>query len=264
MNFIQFILYSVNPVLLVFIIVGGTAALSVAGLLTVRKTVSIHKLKAHNDVAGFMFATLGVIYAVMLAFMVIISWQNFDASSKSVEKEANFLADLYRDSIAFAPQFRAELRAGLNAYIDSVVNEEWPLLSKGRNSPRAQRLSDGLYGLFASYAPRSETERIFLAESVRKLNEAGELRRIRLLDSRTGIEPAFWIVLMTGGIITIVFTFFFGTENYTAQSIMTALLAVMISMILYTIMLFDYPYTGSVNISPDAFRIVWENLSAVK
>jgi hypothetical protein len=264
MNLIQLLLYHVNPAALIILIVGGTVLLSISGLLVVRRIVPIHRLKAHNDVAGFMFATLGVIYAVMLAFMVIVAWQNFDNSGKTIEKEANYLADLYRDSIAFSPSFQTELHKALDAYITSIIKDEWPLLAKGERSLKTQKLSGNIYKLYATYSPRNDIERIFLAESVRKRNEAGELRRMRILDAGSGINPVLWTVLIVGGLITIVFTFFFGTENFLAQAIMTALLATMVSMILCTIMLFDYPFTGSVCIKPDAFVTVLDNLATLK
>jgi hypothetical protein len=34
----------------------------------------------HNDVAGFIYAVLGVVYAVLLALVVIAVWEEFDAA----------------------------------------------------------------------------------------------------------------------------------------------------------------------------------------
>ena len=48
-------------------------------------------LARHNDVAGFIYAALGVIYAVLLALVVIAVWGEYDAASVTVEQEANAL-----------------------------------------------------------------------------------------------------------------------------------------------------------------------------
>ncbi|MBI2322651.1 MAG: hypothetical protein HYU88_11345 [Chloroflexi bacterium] len=56
------------------LIVGGTIVLAVVGLLAVRRLVPVPTLRSHNDVAGFIFATLGVIYAVLLALVVVALW----------------------------------------------------------------------------------------------------------------------------------------------------------------------------------------------
>ena len=109
---------------------------------------------------------------------------------------------------------------------------------------------------YSSYEPKTESEKIFLAESVRKLNDAGELRRLRIADSRTGIHPILWLILLTGGVITISFTFFFGAENLLAQIMMASMLAVVIGLILFTILLLDFPFTGGLNIPSDAFKLI--------
>ena len=38
----------------------------------------------HNEVAGFIIAVVGVIYAVLLGFVVIVSWENFSEAEHVV------------------------------------------------------------------------------------------------------------------------------------------------------------------------------------
>ena len=60
----------------------------------------------------------------------------------------------------------------------------------------------------------------------------------------------------SAGIITVIFSFFFGSENLKAQLIMTTLLAVLIVLILFTILIMDFPFSGDMAVSPDAFKQV--------
>ena len=87
MSLEQFILYVIPTPLLFLLVVGCSAALSVGSLLLVRRFVPHHRLKQHNDVTGSVFATVGVLYAVLLGFMVISVWQSFDYASANVEKD---------------------------------------------------------------------------------------------------------------------------------------------------------------------------------
>ena len=48
-----------------------------------------------NDVAGFIYAALGVIYAVLLALVVIAVWEEYQTASETVEQEANALAEIF-------------------------------------------------------------------------------------------------------------------------------------------------------------------------
>jgi hypothetical protein len=74
------------------------------------------------------------------------------------------------------------------------------------------------------------------------------------MDSRTGINPLLWLILIVGGVVVIVFTFFFGAENFKAQLIITVLLTTLISLFLFTILSLDFPFSGSMSISPSPFK----------
>src|ERR1700735_5146519 len=63
---------------------------------------------AHNDLAGFILAVIGVIYAVLLAFVTIGVWERYEQAESRSFDEATNLAVAYRDADAF-PQSR-ELR----------------------------------------------------------------------------------------------------------------------------------------------------------
>ena len=76
------------------------------------------------------------------------------------------------------------------------------------------------------------------------------------MDSKIGLEPLIWFVLITGGFSTIFFTFLFGAENKKIQIIMAILLSVTISLILFTIMEMDFPFTGDIAISPEPFKML--------
>jgi hypothetical protein len=49
----------------------------VAGLMLVQPLGPATRRKEHNDVAGFIYAVLGVAYAVMLGLMIIAVWESF-------------------------------------------------------------------------------------------------------------------------------------------------------------------------------------------
>lgn len=253
MNFVQLVLLKVPTLYLGIAIVAGAIALSIGGLITVRHFIPHHRMKLHNDVAGPLYGTVGVIYAVLLAFVVVVVWQNYDKSRLNVEKEANCLSDLYRDSESFAAPAREEIRFLCKLYGDTVRNEEWQTIQKGEGSVHVQEVIKKLWSIYKNYEPKTLSEKAFFEESVRKLNELCEMRRLRVLDSRAGLHPILWFVLVAGGLVTISFTFFFGSENLNAQITMTALLATLIVLILFTILLFDFPFTGDVSISADAF-----------
>jgi hypothetical protein len=253
MNFIQILLVHIPAWLFCFLMVVFYVSISITGLLIIRKYYPHYKCKLHNDIAGFIFATLGVIYAVLLAFIVVITWQDFDKAQDSTVNEANCIAALYRDSTPFPAALRAELKSELTNYVKNIVSEEWQMMAKGQRSASVQNIQEDLWELYGGFQPKNETQKIFLTESVKKLNQAAELRRERIIYASTGLHPILYFVLIAGSFITIAFTMLFGTENIVPHLIMVSLLAAMIAITLFTVIAMDYPFTGDISITPDVF-----------
>lgn len=260
MSFIQILLLHLPSSLLCFIMIIFYGGISVAGLLIIRKSYPHYKCKLHNDIAGFIFATLGVIYAVLLAFTVVITWQDFDKAGEVTSNEANCLTSLYLNATSFPEGFRAELKSELINYVNNIIDDEWQMMAKGQGSAKVQSIQDNLWRLYSGFQTKNETQKIFLAESVKKLNQASELRRQRLLYASTGLHPLLYFVLFAGSLITITFTMLFGTENIIPHLIMTSMLAAMIAITLFIIIAMDYPFTGDISIKSDAFSNVLASL----
>jgi Protein of unknown function (DUF4239) len=258
---VQSLLYHFPTPVLGLAIVAIYVVLSIAGLCIVRKFFPAHTFKRHNDIADPLFTTFGTIYAVILAFMVIVTWQSFDGSNTDAAREANYLADLYRDSTPMPASFRSEIKADLKSYVSAIITEEWPNMSSGQGrSQKVQVEQQKLWNLYAGFQPKNETQRVFFAESVKKFNEACEMRRQRLLDAGTGLNGILYFILIVGGLVTIAFTLFFGTENFGPQLLMTSMLATLIGLTLFTIMSLDYPFTGDISIKSDVFKTVLSTL----
>ena len=55
----------------------------------------------HNDLGGFILAVIGVIYAVLLAFVAIGVWERFQLAEARTYEEAGALTTVYRDAGSF-------------------------------------------------------------------------------------------------------------------------------------------------------------------
>jgi hypothetical protein len=262
MSFTQSILFHVPTWLLCFLLVAVYVAGSVAGLLFVRKLYPHSKCKLHNDIGGFIFATLGVIYAVLLAFTVLITWQGFDKAQDVTDREAGCIGSLYRSAEPFPAEFRAELKSELVLYIKAIVDDEWQMMARGHGSEKVQKMNENLWKLYNRFQAKNETEKIFLSASVQHMARATELRTQRIAASSQSNHPLIYFILIVGSIITIAFSLLFGTENIVPHLIMTAFLAAMIAISLLTIVAIDYPFTGDLIIRPDVFSDVLAHLQS--
>lgn len=235
-------------------IVTGLALLYAVGLLvTVRRIYGIEHLKLNNEVAGFKFAVIGVLYAVLLAFVVIAVWEDFRHTETAVRDEAKAAVDLHRVTHALPPAEKGAIHDGLMAYLNDVRDKEWPAMALGLPSPDVRddlnRLSHAIFEL----NPEGEREAALYAHALRLLTVITDNRDERL-DSADGTVPAIlWLTLIAGGAITLGYPAFFGTENSTAQVLMTASLAVLVAFALVLGLALDFPFTGDLGISSKPF-----------
>jgi hypothetical protein len=231
----------------------AAVVLSLIGTLLVHRFIPQHKLKSHNDITGPIFSTLGVIYAVLLGFVVVAIWQKFDRVRVNTEMEVNCLVNLYMDAEPFEKSFGQQVRSKIATYTREII-KEWDMLAMGKVSPEAHKAAEKLFLLYSSYSPQTETEKIFFDKSVDKINELLDLRVLRLIESHTGLHQLLWFALIIGGLITILFTIFFGSESLRVKLLMSTLLAISIALVLFTTLEFSYPFTGTGRVSSESFR----------
>lgn len=123
------------------IVVGGTMSASVLALGLVRCVVSPERLRTHHDVGGFILAVIGAIYAILLAFVVLVVWERFGEAEIVAEREANALIDIYRFAPGFSEPVTTKIRAGVRDYATRVIEDEWPAMNRGTSDNGASTRS---------------------------------------------------------------------------------------------------------------------------
>jgi hypothetical protein len=232
--------------------IGSIVALSILGAWVVRRYVGYALLSEHNELAGFMLAVVGVVYAVLLAFMAISVWERYEAAEVRTYHEANTLVDIYRNVAPFA---RAHmLRAEIRAYAREVIEHEWPLLQKGEHSPSAEAQSERIASEILALPVHDAREQNAHAALLSLTDDELSDRASRTSLSASGLNPLIYWILGAGAAITIAFTFLFGFKSRTMQFVMTALYSATIALVLYLVVSLDYPFGAGIRVSPEAFQ----------
>ncbi len=237
---------------------GGVVLLATGGMLLVRRSVRLSALERHREVAGIIYTVLGGLYTVLLAFVVVVVWERHQTAETRVEEEANDLGDLFRDAEAFPDSVRDGLRARIRGYASIVVEDEWPSMARGRASPPAWRAFNGLWRGYLNFEPGTLYDQAWYTESLERLNELGDHRRLRLLSSRGTVPALMWAVLLAGGALTIAFSYMFGTPSVWSQILMTAALSGTVALILFLVFALEQPFTGKARVEPVPFQQLLE------
>lgn len=236
-------------------------ALAMTGPILMRRRFGLEWLRTNNEVAGVKFGTVGTLYAVLLAFAIVVVWQKFDDADNAVAREAGAAATIYRLSYGIGDQAGAALRGQMTAYLHAVIDQDWPAMARDTDSPAVTRALDGIYASLLAGGAVDRSSAVAISEILSQLDQVTSARRERLVMSSGVVPGIVWLVLFAGAAITIGFTFFFGTENLRAQSLMTGALAVLIFAGLLIIVAIDFPFTGTVKIDPAPLATVLRDFS---
>jgi hypothetical protein len=246
------------------LVIAVSVLIAVAGLTLVQRLVPLRLRKEHNDVAGFIYAVLGVIYAVLIALVVIAVWEDFVAARDTVEREASELDDVFRLGHSLPEPEGRQLQELARSYARVVVDEEWALMAQARTSPRAWDLLDEMTLHFENVEVRTMAEQELYGEALARIDELADARNARLVKAGEGIPAVLWGVLAVGGILVVGFAYLFGLENTLVHMLMVGALALLISSVLFTIGVLEYPFSGDVRVSPEAFELVLERFERSK
>jgi len=220
-------------------------------------------LRRHNDVAGYLFSAVGVIYAVVLGFIVVVVWEKYDSTVANVDTEIAATSDLYRTMAGFSDPVRSLVRRELRAYTDAVVDAEWPLMARRVNIEKDVDVIEAIAHQVNTYAPRSEGESNAQQMAMSQVERLFDARRNRLIESAPSVPQVLWFALIAGACAMLSFTYFFGVENRPAQLVMTAILAGLIAILFIVISEFDEPFNGSVSISSSSWQTIRQHFSAI-
>lgn len=230
-------------------------AVSIAGLALVQRLTPLSVRQEHNDVAGFIYAVLGVAYAVLLAFLVIAAWERFEAARGSAAQEGNELARIYWLANRFPEPERRQVQELARSYAQVVIDEEWPMMEDGRASPHAWALMDQIRESIQNFEPSTSAEQVLYDQGLTQVHQLADARTLRLLDANTYVPTILWVILVTGGTITIGFTYLFGLRKTWPHGLMVAALSVVIASALFTIYALEYPFAGAPRVTPDALEL---------
>jgi hypothetical protein len=220
-------------------------------------------LRRHNDVAGFLFSAVGVIYAVVLGFIVVVVWQKYDATVANVESEVGAVSDLYRAVGPYPQPLRSHIRSELGSYIDQMVQVEWPLMSQDIDVNPDVVLLARVAHQVDPYVPKTAAESNAQQAAAVQVVRLFDSRRERLVHSAPSVPGVLWFALCAGAISMLLFAFLFGSENRPAQLVMTAILAGLIAILFVVIDEFDGPFSGSVSISDDGWVALQQHLQQI-
>lgn len=234
------------------ILVGLTSTIAAFGPGLVRRHIKLETLSTNNEVAGFKFAAIGVLYAVLLAFAIIFVWQRYNDAETTVAQEAGAAANIYRLSRGLDDRTGDALRDSLTIYLRAAISYDWPAMERGEpeSNVSGRQALNAVYAALLTHQSADPRAVALMPEILHQIDLITQARRSRLIVAEGVVPNLIWLVLFGGAVLTIVFTFFFGTKNLRAQIVMTVMLSIIVFSELLVVVAIDRPFTGGIRVRP--------------
>ena len=234
------------------VVVGGLTVLTLAVLRVVRRRNMISDSDSVS--LGGTLEVVGAIYGIVLAFVIVLQWQSLDTARDAVSDEASSLSQFSVDVRVLPTDGRERVEDSVSNYLDAVVNDEWKAMEDGEESPRAHDAFDDMFKTMETVVPQTEVQYTWYEESIGRLNEAAVHRRKRLESMHNELPMPVRVLLFGGGLITLAFVVIHGVRRTSTHTFVVAALAALVAYNLFLVVILDYPFSGSIRVTPEPFR----------
>ena len=240
----------VSSIILTLIVV----ACSIGGLLLLRRWMAATDLKPQHDIADPYSQVVGMMFAVLLGFMVGDAMQRFSTARSTVQQEAASLSDVFRLADGMPDPEKDNVQRLCLKYAEQVVADEWPLLAHKKTSDSVWTIYRELWQAAVKYEPKSQAQSNVQQTLLPAMVSVSDNRRLRIEALNNGLPAVLWWVLVIGGLATVVFTYFFGASNVKIQLIMVAIVSLVICLNIFLLASYDDPFSGDIIVHPSAFE----------
>lgn len=234
----------------------------ITGLAVTRKWAPSlhHATLSHNDIVGYYFGAITVLYGITLGLLMVDAWSTFTETEGKVDREAGALAALYLDISHYPDPSRHLLQDDLRDYARQVIDTSWPQQRRGI-IPEGNfvTLAVVAYDL-AAFEPVSNEQKDLHEESYRQFNELVQCRRSRLLSVTAGLSGALWGLVLLGAGINIAVTWCFHLHNQRMHFWLTVLISSLLGLMIFLLAAMDHPYLGKISVSSEPFQLVYEEV----
>ena len=202
------------------------------------------RAKGFKAVSPGVLPVFGILFALLVGFIAVEVWGNFEKAKSAVTTEASALRAVILLAGAFPDEQRTRIYALVNRHIDESV-KEWPEMVQRRATlatlPTA--LIEALHETLA-LKPADDSQRAAQPEMVKELHIALDARRQRIVISESSLGTVKWVGILLQGLCTLVAFAVVHSDNRLARAITLTLLATGVAMSVLLIAAYSRPFTS--------------------
>jgi len=247
-------LFQISDIYLLLLLSSITIGISIIALILVKRYIPLKLRNRNNPVIGNISALIGIIYGVLAGLTALYLFNNVYYATDSVQREANALADIYRDSKWLKEPTRSAIQIQVKNYLNKVINEEWILMKNGSEiSKEGALIIDSIGDQLKNYDMVTNKEFLIVRDILDEVKKLYDSREQRISMNDSALNPEVWVVLLIGTILTLGINYLFGMHFYLHLFTVSAT-ALMASSMIFLIITLDKPFQGQFIVQPDSFK----------
>ena len=240
----------------------------IALFIFLKSNAVLRKVKFDLTLSGIIFGGLIAIYALILAFVVIVVWQQYQTTGDRIEVEASSLFNVSRSTRAFNDSLNKpiamQIRAEIDSYYLSVINDEWPLMASGKLDNeehtdttldrKTRNLNKDIWHSIFKLIPVNEAQKQWHNAIIKNMLQYSEARHFRMANKDYHIPPVMWWMLVSGAVLVILFSMFLESNNDWYHGIKVLMISLMIIFSMLLVNMLNHPFNGMLQLKPNAFK----------
>src|SRR5918996_1834460 len=122
-------------ILLAAAILVGAVAIACGVMLAIHRLGTRDVFLADTTRGAGVYGVAGTGFAVLLAFVVVVAYEQYNDGKTASRAEADAVIELFRSAEFFPRGDGLEIQGDLVCYSRAVVEQEWPAMGDGRDEP---------------------------------------------------------------------------------------------------------------------------------
>lgn len=221
-----------------------------------------------NDLSawGVFFTVFGVLYAILLGFLLIDVLNRYGSLSETIELEINSLEDI-RDFLVYLDGNKnivVRMKKSLYGYVNSVVNKEFPAMSDLSKTIDSDT-SKELYRIMETTHKikiNNESDHVALGAIVAKISDVTTFRTKRINLSNEKLPPRLKVLIMFMSIVLTLGFALMSISNVWVHVIMIVSLVTSMHLLYLVISDLDRPFAGKWIIDSTPYKKLGKKLAA--
>lgn len=243
------------------LIVAVLAAAVAAGttLLARRTKLGEHREHKPEHSGSAASALFNALFLAAFALATVLAITAFQQAQGNAATEGQALSRLYLDVGQLPDGVR--LRAEIRDYTNTLINQEWPVLSRSGESMVADRQAAALSDQILAIIPPNEAVQSTRNEALGALDQALGARQQRLLDAHVTLPAGLLACLVAAAVVMVGHDLVAGLPHGGRSLVSLLAEAAAVATAVFIIFMIRAPYHGALLIDPEQLRTALDQFS---